>query len=302
MRRVVILVAVLAACNGKKDDGKRAGVPKVKVQVVAGGGPGAAAGKGPSVTRDGKPVEIVSTYAVSHGGSAIELVFSSYPTSCHDAAFGMEPMDQARMMARVTIAPQLGPDGKMQWGVAKTYYRGGNAEVSVPVAGGPFGPDQDVKLTLPHLEMRSAGEPKETVTVEGPLEVKSCGADARDGAAKPRPQADVTFSIAGQTMPILGAVLQHERGDDVVRLATGPLDCQDLGFDDDVVWELYLTGGKVTRAQLRGAILDGQSSEMLEGGKATATIDGTTITIAADYDQTGYAIEVNGKVDAVECK
>ena len=44
--------------------------------------------------------------------------------------------------------------------------------------------------------------PKETVTVEGPLVAKGCGVFTGDRAAKPRPQPDVTFSVAGQTLPI----------------------------------------------------------------------------------------------------
>ena len=82
--------------------------------------------KAPTITRGGKPVSVQSAVAISYGGSAVDLVFASYPNSCKDAAMGMEPMDEQRTSLRLTLAPLLAKDGSQEWAIASTYFRGGN--------------------------------------------------------------------------------------------------------------------------------------------------------------------------------
>ena len=295
MKRWVIALGLIAAC-GKADEKKGGG---------GGGGGGAKPAKVPTVTRDGKPVEIQGAVAVGFGGSAVEITLASYAISCKDAAMGMQPMDDTKTFARVTIAPLLQKDGSSTWAVSGTYFKGGNVSKEVArIEGGPFDPEKDVDVTLPHLELESAGQDKETLVIDGAVVAHGCGVMWHDprGRTPIRPQKDMTFSIAGKEMPILGAVIDRSRPDEpVLRMATGPLSCDDMGFDDDIVWELYLDGsGKVTRGQLRGGILGSQSSAMIREG---VTVElGPPVEVTAEYDSVGYPIRARGTVEPLECK
>jgi hypothetical protein len=288
MRRVALVILALAACSSDEKKGPAPG----------GGDPVGAPAKAPTVTRDGKAVEIKAALAVSFGGKAVELTLASYPISCRDAAMGMEPMEESgRTQFRLVLAPMLRPTGASEWAIATTYFRGGNENrEGAAIAGGPFDAAKDVAVDIPRTELTSAGQVKQTLVVEGPLVAKGCGIMQRHAAVKPRPQGELTFRIAGQTLPIAGAVLEHQGSDTVLRLATQPIDCSDAGFDSDLVWELYLTGGHPTRAQMRGTVLASQSSQML---RDQVSYDGGELR--ADYSQTGYAIQIAGRVDALEC-
>jgi hypothetical protein len=285
VRRVVLLVA-MAACTKASSDEKRQQDP----------------GDALVVTRDGTPVRMTSAIVLSRGGQAIELTLSTAPLDCATAGQRMEPMAEEETLIRIVIAPLVRASGPPEWSIAKTYFRGGNdSRERGAIAGGPFDATHDVSLTLPKLELTSAGLTKETVTVEGPLVAKGCGIVAGDRAPKPRPQPGVTFSVAGQTLPILGAVLETKPGHRVLRLATQPIDCDDPGFDADLAWELYLDGDQPSRAQLAGAILASQSSQMLRPDSKVTVRLGPPIEVDADYAQTGLPVRVKGTVDALAC-
>jgi hypothetical protein len=298
---LALALAALAGCekSAPPSAGGGGSAPGQAAPAGAGGDPGA----GLVVTREGKPVRMTSAVALSRGGGAIEITMSTRPLDCQSAGLGMEPMDETQTQVRVVIAPLLRASGASEWAVSRTYFRGGNDDRERgAIAGGPYDASKDVSVTLPKLELHSAGKHKETVTVEGPLVAKGCGVVPGDRAAKPRPQPDVTFSVAGRTMPVLGAVIERRKSaTTVLRLATHPLDCRDYGLDADLVWELYLDGDQISRAQLRGALLPSQSSQMLRATDKVVAHLGPPTTIDADYQQLDLPVRVTGPVDALVC-
>lgn len=258
---------------------------------------------------DGAAVELKFAVASSPGGSAIELRVGSYDFGCPGQGGGMVPDDG--MSVTLTLAPTLGKDGQRDWRVVYSSFDGSSRQSdqgSVTVKGDAT---KGAIVTLPKLEFVGAGEKPRTLTLSGATRARGCGAPApRDGDPAPAPQDHFTLTIAGQTLPIVGALLERRAGgEDTLVLSTSPLSCERQPWNVDAILAVTARKGAPDSAFLRGALFTAQMSAGFGSAQTPPKWalgkekDGRVeVTFAAKWEHTGYPIDANGKLDVPACK
>jgi hypothetical protein len=330
MRIVILGLFVLAACGEKKakDEPKAADDPGPVLHSHPGGGKQARAARTgeprpqPKVTAtvDGKPVEMKGAFAWLDPGGSLQLLVTSVPATCEWATGKMRMLEDGEEDFSAILGKMLQPDGSFAWQMRQVSY-GANTRaggVGPATVVGEVTPGQPVAITL-GFEQKSVAfgdEVAKTIKVDGTIDALGCGEPAPDdvGVVPPPPAQAGTMTVAGQKLPIAGAVIEQKpSGERTIVLSSGAATCSGFAHEENsaVAVTLHYKADvpDAWQVDLTGDWFDGQKAEQrFEEGRVTATspaiaAGATTVELALSgatkiFD---YPVAIEGAVTAQVC-
>ncbi len=169
------------------------------------------------------------------------------------------------------------------------------------------------KVALKEVEL-ACQDRRDMVMWNGPLTADNCGRVPRE--EEPRLQKELTLSIAGRTIPILGATVRPQGKNFHLRLTRAPHECSSVFTEGyDFYLDVVFSGGddeetpiELKFVSLLGDIFPGDpaGSKGKEGFvlKAEEPVVGTgevTMTVEGAIDAGGYPVTFAGKVKPLRC-
>jgi hypothetical protein len=166
---------------------------------------------------------------------------------------------------------------------------------------------QNIEIPDLELALYDSRKTKAVITYSGPLRVTACKRIKR--SERPQPQPNFELTLEKRPLPILGATLRPESGQQRLRLTPSAHDCRsnvNRGVDwylDVVVPEgknkaklISLQGDRFAEQPARSKGLD-KVSINVKPGKALARI-----SLSGSLDLAGYPLTMKGTVVARRCQ
>lgn len=272
------------------------------------------------VTANGEALPFVGMAAWHRGSSALTVDLSTRALDCAaDYSTSSREITEGERSMTIRFTPMLQTDGTSQWlatdmemGRYNTGFEPlpglklGEAAEGAPV---PLIFDQEFAFPADEFFDREAL----ALSLKGQAEATHCG---RRGEldADPRPQGGITVKVAGRSFPIQGAIIELTMGVPHVRLTTGAMACDGGGDAQDIQIELGTAprGGEDTlHVYMRGDILPSQFNGAVPPAALKIEADAQLLdnpdkgprklTIAGGFELSGYKVEINGEVEALNC-
>lgn len=246
---------------------------------------------------DGQDAAFRGFIAKAYGDNELELGFARQALDCGSSRKAYD--------AQVTLDRVVLPSGERQWIVRQASYVNGIKSAdygAATVAGDPSG---TLSVVLPKIVIDSSKEPK-LFELWGGLVAKGCG-DVAKNPAQPRPQAGAKLRLAGQELPVRGAILKREPSGDELVVSTSALDCSGQIVEGEDLQVRVQRGKAEAYVSLRGA-LNGTHTSMtlhkkeqlpeLQVGPVKGGVAPVTVELSLER---APRLELSGAVDALVC-
>ncbi len=241
-----------------------------------------------------------SVLAWTSGGRAVHVAFDPDPTTCADIGLVHLPSKGAV----VEIAPALRRDGTESWRVVHWWF----ANTSNNGDEGPVSITGDATSSLaiafpPGFTLTSDGV---NLALPGTVTATGCGQIPALPAA---PEvAGASLVVAGQPVPVRGAILLERFGDALLVVGDAPIACSTYAFDSDLHYEIALPKGGQGFAALSGWRAPSTPTTTYQKVDGVALKVGKTtngsapVVVASNLDLVGYTVALAGSFPALDCR
>lgn len=253
-------------------------------------------------TLDGKPVEFRSAVVAKRpNGEALHVLVSTHARTCADLA-GSYRMSEGETIVRFAVASNIATG---TWHVEDTYFSSTSSLGERPWATTVSSSDPSKDLTIAIDGFSVTGFHREKLEARGAIVAKGCGEVEEKvlgpGAPGPaRPQTSLRLSVAGKTVPVLGARYM-EKTKDVV-LSSSPLSCTSSYSYADVTLIFDGKGKDVNVQGFRIGDFNGVEPKPPPTIKlGTATNGELPVTIKGSFKKNDMPIEISGTANLRVC-
>lgn len=266
---------------------------------------------GPAVS----PVKFASARAHTRGGTTITVELNTTELGCDTLGKARYDVPEGEKRAELAVQEVFRPDGTKQWRVVYGWYANSTSTGDQGPATVTGDATKGVSITLPpgFTVGRDPGlvlNPTLTAIGCGDHPQKMVRGDAPDGTpeAADRDLSGLKLTIAGNTVPLRGAILMGTGDDQRLDFSTGGMSCYALWSEADINYSVDLPKSNSGSAFFSGTKMPSQNTDSYEAKDKPIITLGKPVNgempldIQLAYDHNGYPISLRGKATVLDCR